>query len=127
MGAPGLAFETWVRISLHGHGKLPQVSSLKLFRAWAMLREQWVDTARYPGNLRSPGFLHGGNRLGMTLVDLLLIDKGDDPVFGLIAPYIPLAVAAARSGNPAARRQMPLGPLLADGHGATLSLPGVTL
>ena len=38
----------------------------------------------------------------MILIDLLLIDKGDDPVFGLIAPYIPFTIAAARSGNPAA-------------------------
>jgi hypothetical protein len=56
----------------------------------------------------------------MTLIDLLLIDKGDDPLFGLIAPDIPFTIAAARSGNPAARRQMPFGPLLADGQDPSL-------
>jgi hypothetical protein len=55
-------------------------------------------------------------RLGMSLVDLFLVDKGDDPLFGLIAPDVALPVAAARSGNPAAGCQMPFGPLFADGH-----------
>jgi hypothetical protein len=52
----------------------------------------------------------------MRLVDLFLVDKGDNPIFGLIAPDVPLPVAADRSGNPAAGCEMPFGPLFADGH-----------
>jgi hypothetical protein len=34
-------------------------------------------------------------RLGMSFVNLFLVDKGNDPVLRLIAPDVPCPVAAA--------------------------------
>jgi hypothetical protein len=89
----------------------------------------------YPGprGFGSPGLLHGGMRMGMRLihlcfVHLLLVDEGDDPVLRLIAPDVSLPVAAAGSGDPASRRQMPFSPLPADGHAlSNLTLPTMTI
>ena len=89
-----------------------------------MLGEESFDIRRGPCGLRAPGFLYGGMRRWMNLIYLLLVDKGDQPVPGLIAPDVPFSVAAARSGNPTGRRQMPFGPLSANGHAlSSLALP----
>jgi hypothetical protein len=84
----------------------------------------------YPGprGFGSPGLLHGGMRLGMRLVHLLLVDESNDPVLRLIAPDVSLPVAAAGSGDPTSRRQMPFSPLPADGHAlSNLTMPMMTI
>jgi hypothetical protein len=60
-----------------------------------MLGEESLDIRRGPGGLGSPGFLHRGMRRRMSLIHLFLVDKGDHPVRGLIAPDVPFSVAAA--------------------------------
>ena len=81
-----------------------------------MLGEEKLDIRRSACGLRSPGFLYCGMWSWMGLIHLLLVDKGDHPIVGFIAPDVPFSVAAAGAGNPTGRRQMPFGPLSADGH-----------
>ena len=69
-----------------------------------MLSEQCLDMGGGACGLRSPGFLHCGMRRRMSLIDLLLVHKGDYPILGLIAPDVPFSVAAAGSGNPTGLR-----------------------
>ena len=69
-----------------------------------MLSEQSLDIRGGACGLRSPGLLHCRMRRRMSLIDLLLVHKGDYPILGLIAPDVPFSVAAAGSRNPTGRR-----------------------
>ncbi len=65
-----------------------------------MLCQQLLDVSSGPRSFRSPGFLYGGMRLGMRLIRLrftrlFLVNKGDDPIIGLIAPDVSFSVAPA--------------------------------
>ena len=60
-----------------------------------MLGKQLVYGGAGPHRLGSPGFLYRGMRLGMGLVNLFLLDKGNDPVLRFITPDVPFPVAAA--------------------------------